>query len=296
MHEHIGCISNDLLYVFGKKWIDKEKLIDYAAKILKGISEKYGTYLFVDGTPIDLGRDISLIKAISEKSGVHIVASTGLYHYPSMYTVGHSESEIASWFIGEVEEGIGNTGIKPGILKAASTAGRITRDNEKRLTAMAIAQNETKLPVYVHSEHTKELAQMQLDIMLREIRNPEKIILGHAALNPDAEYLEKLLDKGCYICIDQCHCTNHSIESVGRSIALLSNKGYADKILISNDMCIYSDFGTRKNTGLELSISQQVERFGYIFTEVYESFIENGGSEKAWHKMFKENPVKILDV
>lgn len=296
IHEHIGCISNDLMHIFGEKWLDKGKLADFAVDIFKNLKTKYGVGLIVDGTPIDLGRDVSLIKEVSIRADIPMVASTGLYHYPSLYTSGHSETEIASWFIKEFEDGIEGTDIKPGILKVASDSCGITKDNGKRLIALAIAQSETKLPIYVHSAHNFDLAEKQLEILFRYISEPEKIIIGHTALNPDAEYLEKILGQGCYICMDQCHCTSHSIDIIGKALVLLCRKGYADKILLSNDLCIYTDFGSRENTGFHLSVDQQTEKFSHIFTTVYESFLKNGGDKKDWDIMFKKNPIKVLDV
>lgn len=296
MHEHIGCISNDLLQTFGKEWIDKENLISFASDILKRLKDECDIGLFVDGTPIDLGRDAKMLLSVSEKSGVDIVASAGLYHFPAMYTINRSGKEIADWFIKEFEEGIEGTNIKPGILKVASQSFPITNDNKKRLIAMAIAQNETKLPIYVHSEHIDFLANEQISILCTYIKDTEKIIIGHAALNPDEKYLEEILDKGCYICMDQCHCVRHHTEKIGKALATLCKKGYSNKILLSNDMCIYSDFGCKESTGLELSVRQQVENFKYIFTTIYESFLENGGNKKDWNKMFKENSIEVLDI
>lgn len=296
MHEHIGCISNDLIHTFSKKWLDKEKLADFAADILEKLKLKYDLGMFVDGTPIDAGRDVLMIKAVSDKSGIPIVLSTGLYYYPSMYTCNHSESEIASWFIDEFENGMEGTDIKPGILKIASDYCGITKDNEKRLSAIAIAQNETSLPIYVHSAHSSGLVEQQLEILFRNISNPEKIIIGHVALNPEIEYVERIIDTGCYICMDQCHCSSQSAETIGKTLVALCEKGYSDRILLSNDMCIYSDFGTRNNTGFHLTAEQQSDNFGYIFNTIYNYFIENGGDEKDWTTMFKQNPVKVLDV
>ena len=295
IHEHIGCISNDLTHIFKDKWLNKQELTDFAAEILIKIRDKYGVGLFVDGTPIDLGRDISLLKSVSEKANIPIVAATGLYHYPAFYTSAYSESEMAAWFIKECEEGIEETDIKPGILKAA-TDRIITTDNKKRLAAMAIVQNETHLPIYIHSTHNDDIIDRQIEILLRYITHTEKIIIGHTALNPQKEYLERILDMGCYICVDQCHCTRYDIDTIGKMLVSLCKKGYTDKILLSNDLCIYSDFETSKSNGLQLSASQQAEKFGHIFTVVHESFMENGGSENDWGKMFKINSLKALDV
>lgn len=296
MHEHIGCISNDMMYVFKEKWLDKKKLSDFAAEIFRNLKTKYGVGLIVDGTPIDIGRDVSLIKDVSKRSNIPVVVSTGLYHFPALYTSGRSEIEIASWFISEFTDGIEGTNIKPGILKVASSFDGITKDNKKRLAAMAIAQNETGLPIYVHSEHTDDMSEMQLKILLKHINTPEKIIMGHASRNIDLEYLKKILDKGCYICMDQCHCTNHDIKSVGKVLATLCQIGYTSQIVLSNDICIYSDFGSREHNGYDLTVEQQTVNFGHIFTLVYESFLECGGRKSDWETMFMKNPIEILDV
>ena len=295
MHEHIGCIANDLLCIFKDKWLDKKELAEFAAKILKSLKKQYGVGLFVDGTPIDLGRDVFLIREVSEKADIPIVVSSGLYHFPSLYTSGRSETEIASWFIKEFEEGIEGTDIKPGILKAASDGGAISSDNEKRLTAMGIVQKETDLPIYLHSAHDGN-TKRQLEILKRNIKDSEKIIVGHTGQKPDSEYLEDILSEGCYICMDQCYFTSYSMDEVGNALAVLCKKGYADRILLSNDLCIYSDFAPRSNNGFDLSVARHTEKFGHIFEAVYNSFMENGGSEKDWNKMMRENPIKVLNV
>lgn len=65
MNEHICCVSNNMLKVFGDKWLNKEELIEYSAKMLSILKERYNVELIVDGTPIDLGRDIRVLKKVS---------------------------------------------------------------------------------------------------------------------------------------------------------------------------------------------------------------------------------------
>ena len=296
IHEHIRCASNDLIHTFGKKWLDEEYLIEFATDILIGMREKYGLGLWVDGTSIDLGRNVSMLKEISKRSGVFIVASTGLYHFPSCYTAEHSEEEIASWFITEFENGMENTGIKPGILKGASDVLGVTKDNAKRLKALAITQRETDLPLYIHSSHGENLVDEQLKVLLGNVKKPEKIIIGHVANRPDVEYLKKILDRGCYIAMDQCHCTQYDLQDVGKVLVALCKDGYADRILLSNDLCIYTDFGSRKYTGFQLSVKEKIKRYGHLFNDVYDAFCEAGGNKDAFDKMLCKNSAEILDV
>ena len=104
MHEHISCVSNDMLHTFGSKWLNKNLLIENASKILSDLKNIYGVEMIVDGTPIDSGRDVRILREVSEKSGVKIVASTGLYNYPSMITYGRDETEISEWILEEIKK------------------------------------------------------------------------------------------------------------------------------------------------------------------------------------------------
>lgn len=97
----------------------------------------------VDGTPIDLGRDATLLKEVSELSGVKIVASTGFYYLQSIEAFNNSLQELAEWLIKECKNGINGTDIKPGILKCATGNMGKTEDNLKKLSAMGIIQKET---------------------------------------------------------------------------------------------------------------------------------------------------------
>ena len=205
IHEHIRCASNDMIHTFGRKWIDEEYLVDYAARILKEMQKQYGIGLYVDATPVDLGRDVKLLKRISVESGVPIVVSTGLYWFPGCVTNRNTEQEIARWFIEEYKYGMEGTDIKPGILKCATGNTGLDFDNVKRIAAMGLVQKETGLPLYVHCEHQEDVVKRQIEILLMKGANPEKIIIGHTVLRPELNYLIDMLESGCNICMDQWH-------------------------------------------------------------------------------------------
>lgn len=294
MHEHIGCISNDMLHTFGKEWLDNDYLIRYSVQILKLLKEKYDVGLIVDGTPIDSGRDVKLLKEISQKSGVEIVASTGLYSYPSMITANRDEDEIASWFLKEFGRGIEGTDIKPGILKCACDDYGITADNEKRIGAMGSVQAKTGLPLYVHCLHQGDTVYKALEILESRGVNPEKTIIGHIGLRTEPEYVENIIKKGYHICIDQCHCVPDDAEKIAKNLVYLCEKGLSDKIMLSNDACIYSDFGSGKQTFVA---NEDIEKtWGYIFGYIYPKFLVNGGNKAIWDKMLCNNPLKIMDI
>lgn len=296
MHEHVSCSSLSFCRAFGESWLDKTQLKNLASETLKQAKQTWNLGLLVDGTPIDLGRDVLLLKAVSELSGVKIVASTGFYYLQSIEALNHSPQELAAWLIKECKNGIGDTQIKPGILKCATGNVGITEDNLKKLCAMAIVQKETGLPLYVHCEHYEDIAFKQLDILLQNGAVAEKIMIGHTAIRHDADYLESILKTGCYICMDQCHCYRQSLTAIAETLVTLCQRGYTDQILIANDYCIHSDFANRETNGLHLTPAQHTDALGYVLDLLYKEYIAMGGNDRAWKMMTCKNAMNILDT
>ena len=296
IHEHISCASNDYIKAFGKKWLDREQLVDYASDVLCTAKERYGIGLMVDGTPIDLGRDVALMKNTSNKSGVHIVASTGFYWFPSFEMNGNDGKAIAEWLITECKDGMEDTDVKPGILKCAAGWDGMTNAVTERHAAVGITQKETGLPVYVHCEHTNNIAFEQIEVLHKNGANTEKIVIGHGAHRPSAEYFENILNLGCYISMDQCHCYPERTVEIAKCLVELCEKGYSKKILLANDYCIHSDFACQKYNGLHLDVSDQVANIGYVYDRVFEEFCKQGGKQVDWEQMTEFNTLDVLDV
>lgn len=286
-HEHICVVSNDMRHTFGASWFDRERVISLATEVLK----KSGFGLIVDGTPCDLGRDVSILKAVSEKSGVKIVASTGFYYYPDQFTVNRIPIELANWIIKECRDGMEGTDIKPGILKCASNGPELSNDAIKRLSAMAMVQKETGIPMYVHCCHGGD-AMDTIKVLAESGAMIEKLIIGHCGLNPDSEYLEEILSKGCYIAMDQNHYSRKKDE-IPKALSKLCKRGYAERICLSSDHCIYSDFTDGENTGINKTVDEHLAILDYQQEKIYPLF---EGSKEDWDKMMGRNIVEILDI
>mgnify|MGYP003304089477 FL=1 len=83
-------------------------------------------------------RDIQLIKRVSERSGVQIVAATGNHLAVPRPFVDVAPKVISELYIREIRVGIEGTGIKAGIIKVASDAGGVTPPQEVILRAAAL--------------------------------------------------------------------------------------------------------------------------------------------------------------
>ncbi len=293
MHEHIQTASNDMLAAFGDKWLDESEMEKYAVSVLSKIKEQLRVDVFVDGTSIDLGRNARLLRAVSEKSGVHIVASTGFYYYPSMFSCMRSSKDLAEWILYECENGIEGTDIKPGILKCAAD-GAMTADMKKRIEAVSMTQAKTGLPMYAHCSHNDTIAYEMIKIFERCHANPEKIILGHASRRLDTDYLESILAQGYYICIDQAF--DGMEEKVAQAVYKLCERGYEQKLLFSHDRPLYNDFEAPGRIGLDVPEDNHIKRFSYLQTKLIPAFLRVGCTMKQCEKFLNKNAVDVLNI
>ncbi len=291
MHEHIQNVSNDMLMAFGKKWLDEERMEQYAVNVLSKMKKQLKIDIFVDGTPIDLGRNVRLLKNVSEVTGVHIVASTGLYYYPSMISCQRSAKELSEWFLFECENGMEGTDIKPGILKCAAD-GEMTPDMAKRVEAISIVQAKTGLPMYAHCSHNDNIAYEMMNIFDKNNVNPEKTILGHASRRLDTDYLEGLLKEEYYICIDQSWDNE---EHIARVVYNLCEKGYEKKLLFPHDRALYNDFEVQDKVGIDFTEETHIERYLWLQNKLIPKLINMGCTEQQCEMFSCKNPLNILD-
>ena len=115
-----------------------------------------------------LGRDALGLKKIAESSGVNIIAGCGYYkvagHPPDMAE--RSVEDVTAEIVRELESGIGDTGIRAGVIGEIATGSPLydvprdvwdlrdhedmVPDEEKVLRAAGRAHIETGAPVSVH--------------------------------------------------------------------------------------------------------------------------------------------------
>lgn len=205
-----------------------------------------GVQTVVDATPNDCGRDVRLLKKISEQSGVNIICSTGYYfeeegacaYFKFRNAIGNAEQEIYELLLKEITEGIDQTDIKAGVIKLASSKGKITEYEQLFFRAAARAHRQTGVNIITHTQHGT-MGPEQADLLINAGVDPHKIMIGHMCGNMDLRYIVSVLERGVYIAFDRFGLeglldTPLDREREALVVSLLA-LGYEDQIMFSHD-------------------------------------------------------------
>jgi predicted metal-dependent phosphotriesterase family hydrolase len=222
-HEHLFLVTPAQP---GDEYADVDKAIDEARTLRAA-----GAKALVDWTPIGLGRDLDGLAAVSEATGLHIVAATGLHravHYaPDDPVREETEDALAERFASDLE--------RCGIIKVGASYHTLAPFEAKAFAAAAAAQARLAVPVCVHTEHgTMGGAIVE---RLGELGVPAaRVILAHVDRNPDAGEHAETAATGAWLQLDGPGRTKYWPDStILALIADLAERGHADRLLLGGD-------------------------------------------------------------
>jgi phosphotriesterase-related protein len=243
-HEHVLAGSTDILRLWPEYFGGREHFTAAAIARLKAVKAA-GIDTIVDCTTADLGRDIPLLQAVSRGSGVQIVATTGHWVTPTPSFEARTADELADFFTLEITRGIEDTGVRPGVIKAASQGDGMTPFQEKVFRAAARASKRTGLPVTTHSDARHRGGEQQAAIFEQEGLDPRRVCIGHSDESGDFTYLAGLARRGYTLGFDHLFYglaamgggSNGSPTWQARAamIKQLVDAGLGDRIFLAND-------------------------------------------------------------
>jgi phosphotriesterase-related protein len=199
--------------------------------------EDYGIRTFVDPCPIEMGRDPELLAEVSQRSGMNIVCATGFYKeeagLPYYWRV-RAPEEVADLYLHEIENGIGTTGIKPGIIKLASS-DPISSHEPAIMKAAAIAARESGLTVVTHCERSIG-GDMQQQVLADNGVDLARVMIGHQDQAEKAQQLVDIVERGSFVGVDRIGLEilspdDHRVELI-RSVL---DAGHQARLCLSQD-------------------------------------------------------------
>jgi phosphotriesterase-related protein len=276
---------------------DRKAALRGAVDRLKELKD-LGLNTFVDPCPNDIGRDVVFMAEVADATGVNIICSSGLYKEDlgnTVYMKQRSADEIADIYTAELTEGIGETRIKAGLIKAATGKDRITEYEEKCLRAAARAAKRTGAPITTHTDDGT-MGREQLDIFESEGVDFKKVIIGHSCGSANLGYHTDMLDRGCYLGFDRFGLDFlHPDRLRLASLIGLLGVGFERQIVLSHDSvaCILG-----RGLGLPPEVMELIKDWKptHIFKNIIPKLKNAGVPDQKITTMMVENPRRFFEA
>ena len=289
-HEHTGIF----LWHIEKRWDyweltpDEDLLIEE----LRDLRRRGGGTL-VDLTLDGVGRDPHRLRRLASATGLNIVMGTGWYrgaHYPAEALIDRrTVDDLADAIVLEFEVGVGETGIRPGIIGEIGTDKPWVSALEERVhRAAARASLRTGMAITTHGVQSA-VGLAQLEIFTEEGVDASRVVIGHADSYHDLDFYLAVLATGANLEFDflgHRFGTEEALEPrLVETIVELLERGFAPQLLLSQDVCHNSQL--KANGG-----------FGYVY--LHQHFLPTlrtaAVAEGEIRAMTIENPARILTI
>jgi phosphotriesterase-related protein len=290
MHEHILVANWGMRQAFAD-WVDRGEVLATAVDAVRGAQAR-GVKTFVDLTPINLGRDIHVIREVAECTNAQIIAATGFYWTEEPWLEAWDPDALVGYLVRDIEEGIQGSACRAGIIKCATDRLGVTPTNQKLLQVAARAHRRTGVPISTHTSVAHRTGLAQQEVFAAEGVDLSRVVIGHCGDTTDLDYLEAILARGSFIGMDRFGL-DLILPTKDRvaTIAALCRRGFADRIVLSHDACCHIDWFPRD------VIRARAPRwnFRHIPDDVVPALREAGVPEPEIAQMTTENPRRIFE-
>jgi len=297
VHEHVRFRDEAVAAQWPGRY-DEQLELD-AALVAVNAAKDRGVKTIVDPTAMFGGRDVSFMKRVADETGVRIVPCTGIYSYDYLphYFQNRDVDVMADHFVEDIEIGIQGTDIKAAFLKCAADAAGVTENVEKIHRAVARASVQTGASIMAHSMPAVGTGPRQVDIFEEEGVDLTKVQIAHCGDSDDLEYIQGLIDRGVYVGLDRYGLEMYlPIEKRNATAAELLRRGYAERMMISQDFCASIDwFPPEAEETFTTAGAIRNWSMTLVFDEVVPALRELGAlDDDAFNTIFVENPRRWL--
>ena len=251
-----------------------------------------GVDTIIDLTTPDLGRDVEFVRDVARDSGVNIVAATGIWRDVPRSFWERGIDRIADIFVREIEVGIGETGIKAGVVKVANDAEGVTPEAERVLRGAARALKRTGCPISTHQWAPTKVGARQVEIFLDEGAPMDRICIGHSADTTDVTYLESLLETGVYLSMDRYPGAEGRPDWRQRNatVKALVDRGWAHRLMLGHD---YAPAPVSARHRSDAAASDPT-RYLFLSTVALPALRDDGVNAETIDLMMREVPRRFL--
>lgn len=275
--------------------LNRAQTFEKVSADLKDFKSLGGSTL-VDCSGIAAGRYVEFLQALSQSTGVQIVASTGFWdelatpgHF--WYDRGRDEDYLARIFVNELTLGMVTrsmirTSTKAGLIHVGNSPDQITRQEELNYRAAGRAAKRTGCAVTTCGGRT---AMRQLELLMGEGASASRILVGHCD-NPAAQDLERdkeIARRGAYVGYDHIGTETgpQGMPDQGRVelVKAMIEAGFVTRVILSCGAI-----------GHAMGWPQTAQSYAHLLRSFVPKLRQAGVSDDAIQTMLVENPKRLL--
>lgn len=264
--------------------------------------QRRGGGAIVDVTSIGLKRDAAALLRVSRATKLNIVMGTAFYRkvYHPYDMDDRTVDNLTEEIVRDVTIGVGDTGIRAGIIGEVGVNGAPIGDNEvKSIQAAGRAGARTGAPISIHRGGRLRERHRTLDLIAAEGVDLSRVVLGHSdEISTDIPLVLEMAERGVYIEFDllgrddlppnalpesEYKSGAGLKQNVGTAILELAKAGYEDRVVLSHDVCWKTHLKEYGGFG-----------YSYILEEFLDYLHEIGLTEAQTDKFMIENPKSVL--
>lgn len=262
--------------------------------------KKAGGNTIVDVTPDNIGRNPLGLVSVAQATGLNIIMGTAYYiersYHPEMNMDSRTKEDIAEEFMRDILLGVGNSGVRAGIIGEIGCSWPLTENERKVLRAAVMAQQHTGVALTVHPGRHKD-APLDIANKLIEIgADPARTVIDHIDDRipiQDRRTRSKIAEMGYYLEFDlfgfnglypQLTPEDKPSDSIRISeIMELISDGYLNQILISQDISLKVALSCFGGIG-----------YSHILDTTLPLMRQKGMTEEQIQTIMIENPKRLL--
>ncbi len=274
-------------------------LMDVDTAIMEvGLYKDAGGGTIVEATTIGIGRDPHALARISRETGIHVIMGAGFYvdavHPDDMDA--RSVDELARQIVRDITEGVDGSGIKAGIIGEVGCTWPLTPNERKSLAAAAIAQQTTGAAILIHPGRHPDAPVEILELLAADGADISRVIMGHLDRTVfEFDAIESIAASGCYLEWDlfgnegsYYPLADLDMPSDAQRLGFIkriTDAGYADKVVIAQDICTNHRLARYGGHG-----------YGHILENIVPMMRRKGFSENVIEAITVGNPANALTI
>jgi phosphotriesterase-related protein len=207
-----------------------------------------------------------------------------------------TKEEIEEEIVRDIQVGVGESGIRAGIIGELGCSWPITPNEVKVLHAGAAAQRRTGAAITIHTGRNKHSPIEIAEILQSAGADMSRVVMGHLDREwPDFDILRRIACMGCVIAFDTFgqETWNYPLAPMDRltdwqrveAICVLAADGLLDQIVVSHDIGFKHRLSNFGGSG-----------YHHILTTVRPVMRRKGLTESQLHTLLVDTPRRLLQI